>query len=111
MKYNKDFYVGYSPERINPGDKDNRLTNIKKITSAGNEYSKEIVDKLYKKIIRAGTYLAQNIKTAEAAKVVENCQRDLNISFVNELSIIFDKLDIDTHDVLNAASSKWNLLK
>ena len=111
LKFNKDFFVGYSPERINPGDKAHRLTNIKKVTSGSTpEIAKEI-DKLYKSIIKAGTHLAPNIKTAEAAKVIENAQRDINIAFVNELAMIFDKLGIDTQEVLEAAGTKWNFLK
>ena len=111
LKYNKDFYCGYSPERINPGDKKNKLTNIKKITSGSNPKISKFIDKLYNTIIKAGTHLAPSIKVAEAAKVVENTQRDLNISFVNELALIFDKMNIDTNDVLDAASSKWNFIK
>ena len=111
LKYNIDFYGGYSPERINPGDKENKLTNIKKITSGSNPTVAKFIDKLYNCIIEAGTYLAPSIKVAEAAKVIENAQRDLNISFVNELALIFDKMDIDTNDVLDAAASKWNFMK
>lgn len=111
LKYNKDFYCGYSPERINPGDKKNKLTNIKKITSGSNHKTSKFIDRLYKTIIKAGTHLAPSIKVAEAAKVVENTQRDLNISFVNELALIFDKMNIETTDVLDAASSKWNFIK
>ena len=111
LKFNIDFYCGYSPERINPGDKINTLTKIIKITSGSNPKASLIVDDLYKKIIKAGTYLAPTIKVAEAAKAIENAQRDLNISFVNELALIFDKMDIDTHDVLDAAGTKWNFLK
>jgi UDP-N-acetyl-D-galactosamine dehydrogenase len=111
LKYNKDFFCGYSPERINPGDKEHRLVNIKKITSGSTpEIAKEI-DKLYKKIIKAGTHLASSIEVAEAAKVIENAQRDINIAFVNELALIFDKLNLDTKDVLEAAGTKWNFLK
>lgn len=109
--YNKDFFCGYSPERINPGDKKNKLTNIKKITSGSNPQISKFIDKLYNSIIKAGTHLAPSIRVAEAAKVVENTQRDLNISFVNELALIFDKMNIDTNDVLDAASSKWNFIK
>ena len=111
MKFNKDFFVGYSPERINPGDKLNRLVNIKKVTSGSDKKTSLIVDDLYKSIINAGTHLASSIKVAEASKAIENAQRDLNISFVNELAIIFDKLGIDTTEVLEAAGSKWNFLK
>lgn len=107
---NKDFYCGYSPERINPNDKKHRLTNIVKITSGSNNKTSIFVDNLYKSIIKAGTYRVKSIKIAEAAKVIENSQRDLNIAFMNELSIIFDKLNIDTLDVLKAASTKWNFL-
>lgn len=107
---NKDFYCGYSPERINPGDKVNTLTTIKKITSGSNPEAADAVDSLYRSIIRAGTWKASSIKVAEAAKVIENSQRDLNIAFVNELSLIFDRLGIDTIEVLEAAGSKWNFL-
>jgi len=110
LKYNKDFYCGYSPERINPGDKKHTLINIKKITSGSNKESAFFIDNLYKSIIVAGTYKAKSIKVAEAAKVIENCQRDINIAFVNELSKIFNLMQIDTNDVLDAASSKWNFL-
>ena len=110
LKYNKDFFCGYSPERINPGDKVNTLTKIKKITSGSNpEIAKEI-DQLYLSIIDAGTHKAPSIKVAEAAKVIENTQRDLNIALINELSVLFERLDIDTSEVLEAASSKWNFL-
>ena len=108
--YNKDFYCGYSPERINPGDKVNTLTKIKKITSGSNQEISKNIDDLYKSIITAGTYPAASIKVAEAAKVIENTQRDLNIALVNELSVIFERLEIDTLDVLEAAGSKWNFL-
>ena len=110
LKYNKDFFCGYSPERINPGDKFHQLNNIVKITSGSNKVTSRIVDQLYKSIIKAGTYNVKNIKIAEAAKVIENTQRDLNIAFVNELSIIFDKLKLNTNEVLEAASTKWNFL-
>ncbi len=110
LKFNVDFFCGYSPERIVPGDKERTLTKIKKITSGSNEQIAEKVDQLYKSIITAGTYKASSIKVAEAAKVIENCQRDLNISFVNELSLIFDKMGIDTTDVLEAAGTKFNFL-
>jgi len=110
LKFNKDFFVGYSPERINPGDKEHTVTKIKKVTSGSTpEIAKEI-DELYKSIITAGTHLASSIKVAEAAKVIENSQRDINIAFVNELALIFDKLGIDTLDVLEAAGTKWNFL-
>ena len=110
LKYNKDFYCGYSPERINPGDKKRTLTNIVKITSGSNTYAANIVDKLYSAIIKAGIFRADSIKVAEAAKVIENCQRDINIAFVNELSIIFNKMGLNTKDVLEAAETKWNFL-
>ena len=110
LQFNKDFYCGYSPERINPGDKVNTLTKIKKITSGSTPSISIEVDNLYKSIITAGTFPAASIKVAEAAKVIENTQRDLNISLVNELSVIFGRLDIDTVDVLDAAGSKWNFL-
>jgi len=110
LKFNKDFFAGYSPERINPGDKQHRLPNIKKITSGSTPEIAEIVDQLYKKIIKAGTHKASSIKVAEAAKVIENSQRDLNIAFVNELALIFQRIGIDTHEVLEAAGTKWNFL-
>jgi len=109
--YNKDFYCGYSPERINPGDKVNTLTKIKKVTSGSTPKIASLVDELYSSIILAGTYKAPSIKVAEASKAIENAQRDVNISFVNELAIIFDKMGIDTSDVLDAAGTKWNFLK
>jgi UDP-N-acetyl-D-galactosamine dehydrogenase len=108
LKLNKDFYCGYSPERINPGDKKHTLVDIIKITSGSNTKSSNFIDRLYRDIIKAGTYKASSIKIAEAAKVIENTQRDLNIAFVNELSIIFNKLNINTKEVLKAASTKWN---
>ena len=110
LVYNKDFFCGYSPERISPGDKVNTLTKIKKVTSGSNPQAAKKVDDLYKSIIKAGTYLAPSIKVAEASKAIENAQRDLNISFVNELAFIFDKMNIDTHEVLEAAKTKWNFL-
>ncbi len=110
LKYNIDFFCGYSPERINPGDKQHRLPSIKKVTSGSNQEIAERVDQLYKKIIKAGTHKASSIRVAEAAKVIENAQRDINIAFVNELSLIFEKMGIDTHEVLNAAGTKWNFL-
>jgi len=110
LKYNKDFYCGYSPERISPGDKKHTLTKIKKVTSGSNAKTAKKVDELYKSIIKAGTHLAPSIKVAEASKSIENAQRDLNISFVNELAFIFDKMNIDTHEVLEAANTKWNFL-
>ena len=111
LTFNKDFFCGYSPERINPGDKINTLTKIQKITSGSTPDIAIKVDQLYKSIITAGTYMAPSMKVAEAAKVVENCQRDLNISFVNELALIFDRVGIDTNDVIEAAGTKWNFLK
>lgn len=110
LRFNIDFCCGYSPERINPGDKVNTLTKIRKITSGSTAESAEFVDKLYASIISAGTFKAASIKVAEAAKVIENTQRDLNIALVNELSVIFNRLGIDTLDVLDAAGSKWNFL-
>jgi len=110
LKYNKDFYAGYSPERINPGDKKHTVTKIRKVTSGSTPEIAEIVDQLYGSIIVAGTFKAASIKVAEAAKVIENSQRDINIAFVNELSKIFNRLDIDTQDVLEAAKTKWNFL-
>lgn len=110
LKFNVDFFAGYSPERINPGDKLHRVTTIKKITSGSTPEIAEKVDQLYKKIIKAGTHKASSIKVAEAAKVIENSQRDLNIAFVNELAMIFEKVGIDTHEVLEAAGTKWNFL-
>ncbi len=110
LKFNEGFFCGYSPERINPGDKVNTLTKIKKITSGSTPEIAEVVDKLYGGIIQAGTWKASSLKVAEAAKVIENSQRDLNIAFVNELSVIFERLGIDTIEVLEAAGSKWNFL-
>lgn len=110
LQFNQDFFCGYSPERINPGDKVNRLPTIKKVTSGSTPEIAEEVDQLYKQIITAGTHKAASMKVAEAAKVVENSQRDVNISFMNELSLIFDRMGIDTLDVLEAAGTKWNFL-
>ena len=110
QKINKDFFVGYSPERVNPGDKSKKITDITKIVSGSNKYALNKINKLYLKIITAGTYEAKNIKIAEAAKVIENTQRDLNIALINELSIIFEKLKISTEEVLKAAETKWNFL-
>tara|TARA_S200000501_G_scaffold271423_2_gene255182 strand:+ start:19033 stop:20328 length:1296 start_codon:yes stop_codon:yes gene_type:complete len=110
LLYNIDFFCGYSPERINPGDKKHTLTKIKKITSGSNPQCSEFVDKLYSEIIIAGTYPASSISVAEAAKVIENTQRDVNIALMNELSIIFDKLNLDTKEILEAAETKWNFL-
>ena len=111
LKFNKDFFCGYSPERINPGDKVNTLTKIRKITSGSTPAIAEVVDNLYSSIITAGTYKAANMKVAEAAKAIENAQRDMNISFMNELALIFDRVGIDTNDVIEAAGTKWNFLK
>ena len=110
LVFNKDFYAGYSPERINPGDKEHRVTNILKVTSGSTPEIATIVDDLYRSIITAGTHKASSIKVAEAAKVIENTQRDVNIALINELSIIFNKLGIDTLEVLEAAGTKWNFL-
>lgn len=110
LKFNQDFYVGYSPERINPGDKERTVTKILKVTSGSTPEAARIIDDLYKEVITAGTHLAPTIKVAEAAKVIENSQRDINIAFVNELAKIFNKLEIDTHAVLEAAGTKWNFL-
>ncbi len=110
LKFNVDFFCGYSPERINPGDKQHRITTIKKVTSGSTPEVADKVDNLYKKIITAGTHKASSIKVAEAAKVIENAQRDINIAFVNELALIFDRMNIDTHEVLEAAGTKWNFL-
>jgi len=110
LKYNNDFYCGYSPERINPGDKEHTLTKIKKVTSGSTPEIAKVVDDLYASIINAGTYSVSSIKVAEAAKVIENTQRDINIAFVNELSLIFNKMDIKTSEVLDAAATKWNFL-
>jgi UDP-N-acetyl-D-glucosamine/UDP-N-acetyl-D-galactosamine dehydrogenase len=110
LKFNVDFFCGYSPERINPGDKLHRVTSIKKVTSGSTPAIAEKVDQLYRKVIKAGTHKASSIKVAEAAKVIENSQRDINIAFVNELALIFERMNIDTHEVLEAAGTKWNFL-
>lgn len=110
LKFNVDFFCGYSPERINPGDKQHRVTTIKKVTSGSTPEVADKVDSLYKKIVTAGTHKASSIKVAEAAKVIENAQRDINIAFVNELALIFDRMNIDTQQVLEAAGTKWNFL-
>jgi UDP-N-acetyl-D-glucosamine/UDP-N-acetyl-D-galactosamine dehydrogenase len=110
LKFNVDFYCGYSPERINPGDKLHRVTTIKKVTSGSTPEVAEKVDQLYKQIVVAGTHKASSMKVAEAAKVIENSQRDINIAFVNELALIFDRMNIDTKEVLEAAGTKWNFL-
>jgi UDP-N-acetyl-D-glucosamine/UDP-N-acetyl-D-galactosamine dehydrogenase len=111
LKFNIDFYCGYSPERINPGDRVNTLTKIKKVTSGSTPEIADIVDELYKSIIIAGTHKAPSLKVAEASKAIENAQRDVNISFVNELALIFERMGIDTTDVIEAAGTKWNFLK
>jgi UDP-N-acetyl-D-glucosamine/UDP-N-acetyl-D-galactosamine dehydrogenase len=111
LKFNTDFFCGYSPERINPGDKEHTVTKILKVTSGSTPEIAEIVDQVYKSIILAGTHKATSIKVAEASKVIENSQRDINIAFVNELSKIFNRIGIDTNDVLAAAGTKWNFLK
>jgi len=110
LKFNEDFFVGYSPERINPGDKERTVTKILKVTSGSTPEAAQVIDDLYKSVITAGTHLAPTIKVAEASKVIENSQRDINIAFVNELAKIFNKLDIDTNSVLEAAGTKWNFL-
>ena len=111
LKMNEDFFVGYSPERINPGDKEHRLPTILKVTSGSTEESAEFVDSVYASIITAGTHKASCIQVAEAAKVIENTQRDVNIALINELAMIFDRVGIDTEEVLEAAGTKWNFLK
>lgn len=110
LSFNKDFYAGYSPERINPGDKEHRVTTIKKVTSGSTPEAADFVDALYREVIVAGTHKASSIKVAEAAKVIENTQRDVNIALINELSLIFNRLKIDTEEVLIAAGTKWNFL-
>lgn len=111
LKLNEDFYLGYSPERINPGDREHTVENIVKITSGSTQYAADVVDEVYRAVLKNGTYRVSSIKVAEAAKVIENSQRDLNIAFVNELSKIFSRLEIDTHEVLDAAATKWNFIK
>ena len=111
LKFNQDFYCGYSPERINPGDKEHTITNTLKITSGSTPEIAKVVNNLYQSIITAGTYLAPSIKVAEAAKVIENIQRDVNIALINELAMIFDLMDINTNDAIEAASTKWNFIK
>ena len=111
LKFNQDFFAGYSPERINPGDKEHRLTTIKKVTSGSTPEVADFVDSLYRTIVKAGTHKASSLKVAEAAKVIENTQRDVNIALINELALIFNRLGIDTEEVLSAAGSKWNFLK
>ncbi len=110
LKFNKDFFCGYSPERVNPGDKINTLTKIKKVTAGSTPETAKFVNNLYRSIITAGTHLAPNIKVAEASKAIENAQRDVNISFMNELALMFERMDIDTSDVIEAAATKWNFL-
>ena len=110
LELNEDFFLGYSPERINPGDKDHRVNDIVKVTSGSTEDIAKVVDELYRSIISAGTFMASSIKVAEAAKVIENTQRDINIALMNELAIIFDRLNIDTEEILQAAGTKWNFL-
>ena len=110
LVFNQDFFAGYSPERINPGDKEHRVTNILKVTSGSTPEIADFIDSLYQSIIIAGTYKASSIQVAEAAKVIENTQRDLNIALINELAVIFNKLNIDTEEVLKAAGTKWNFL-
>ncbi|WP_116869794.1 nucleotide sugar dehydrogenase [Vibrio splendidus] len=110
LRFNEDFFVGYSPERINPGDKINRLINIKKVTSGSTPKTASLVDELYSSIVKAGTHKASSIKVAEASKIIENTQRDVNIALMNEFSIIFDKLDVNTNEVIDAAATKWNFI-
>jgi UDP-N-acetyl-D-galactosamine dehydrogenase len=110
LRFNKDFFVGYSPERINPGDKEHRVTDIIKVTSGSTPEAAEFVDQLYRRVIRAGTHKTSSIRVAEAAKVIENTQRDVNIALINELAMLFERLEIDTHEVLTAAGTKWNFL-
>lgn len=110
LQFNHDFYCGYSPERINPGDKEHTVSKIRKVTSGSNPDAAATIDELYRTVITAGTFQASSIKVAEAAKVIENSQRDINIAFVNELALIFDRMGIDTHEVLEAAGTKWNFL-
>ena len=110
LRFNEDFFVGYSPERINPGDKEHRFDTITKVTSGSTPEAADFVDRLYRSVVAAGTHLAPSIKVAEAAKVIENTQRDINIALINELALLFGRLGIDTHDVLQAAGTKWNFL-
>ena len=111
LVFNKEFFCGYSPERINPGDKEHTLTNIVKLTSGSNADAANIIDSVYKRIIKAGTFLVSSIQVAESAKVIENIQRDVNIALVNELATIFEKIDVSSKEVLEAAGTKWNFLK
>src|SRR5207253_1399673 len=110
LKFNRDFFAGYSPERINPGDKEHRLTTIRKVTAGSTPEVADFVDELYSSIVSAGTHKTSSIRVAEAAKVIENTQRDVNIALINELALIFNRLEIDTEEVLAAAGSKWNFL-
>lgn len=111
LTFNKDFFVGYSPERINPGDKQHTFATIRKVTSGSTPATADFVDKLYNSVLQNGTFKASSLKVAEASKIIENCQRDINISFFNELALIFDRLGIDTKEVIEAASTKWNFIK
>jgi UDP-N-acetyl-D-glucosamine/UDP-N-acetyl-D-galactosamine dehydrogenase len=111
LKFNEDFFVGYSPERINPGDKEHTVEKIKKVTSGSNKKTADIIDSVYRSVLINGTFKASSIKVAEASKIIENTQRDINIAFMNELSQVFNKMGIDTHEVLDAAATKWNFLK
>ena len=111
MKFNKDFFCGYSPERINPGDKENTVTKILKVTSGSTPEIAKQIDELYNKVITAGTYLAPSIRVAEASKVIENIQRDVNVALINELALIFNQMGIDTNEVIEAAATKWNFIK
>ena len=110
LKFNEEFFVGYSPERVNPGDQARTIPNIVKITSGSTPDAAEFINKLYERIIEAGTFLAQSIQIAEAAKVIENTQRDVNIALMNELAMLFDRMGIDTGEVLKAANTKWNFI-
>ena len=110
LKFNKDFFVGYSPERINPGDKNHNLSNTIKIISASNKKTLKVINKIYSSIVKAGVYEVTNIKTAESVKIIENVQRDINIAIINEFSKIFNALKLDTHEILKAASTKWNFI-
>lgn len=111
LVFNRDFFVGYSPERINPGDKQHTFATIRKVTSGSTPQTADFVDALYNSVLRNGTFKASSLKVAEASKIIENCQRDINISFFNELALIFDRLDIDTKEVIEAAATKWNFIK
>ncbi|MCC8062232.1 MAG: nucleotide sugar dehydrogenase, partial [Rikenellaceae bacterium] len=111
LVFNRDFFVGYSPERINPGDKQHTFATIKKVTSGSTPQTADFVDELYNSVLRNGTFKASSLKVAEASKIIENCQRDINISFFNELALIFDRLGIDTKEVIEAAATKWNFIK